>query len=207
MLAAGRAVHEQAADRGIGELAPASPKSTAVELVCDGLDSAVLEEELVDEAAYRGLVGVGHELLVDPVVAERWLAAGGLAELCADLDRGGHPRGDLFTFPGRERCDHGVEEPPGRGRGVDRFLEGDQVRVVVAEDIGELEELFRISREPSELGEDEAGDMPGADVRTVLDVRGARGSHLALGLRSRRVARFRRSCLRLRSLRATPVCA
>ena len=60
----------------------------------------------------------------------------GLAQLGPHDDGSGDPVGDILPFPLGHGGDHRGEKPAGRGTGVDGFLEGDQVGVVILEVIG-----------------------------------------------------------------------
>ncbi len=124
----------------------------------------MLQKQLVHEPADRRLLGVGNQLPILPLVPERCLAAQGLAEFGADRHRSRHAFSDLLTLPLGHRRDHGVEEAARRRGRVDGLLERDEVRVVRAEDLGELQELFGISGQARELGEDESGDAPAPHV-------------------------------------------
>ena len=98
------------------------------------------------------------------MVAEGGGPAEGLAQLGADGDRGRDPLGDLLPLPLRHGGDHGVEEAAGRGRGVDRLLERDEVGARLAGRCRRIEKLLGVPGEPGELREDEAGDVPAPDV-------------------------------------------
>lgn len=161
----GRQVLEEPGNGGIGKFcALTGAVASFIENPGDYLFPAVFQEELVDEFSNRSLLGVRAEFLVLPLIAEGGLAAGAFTELCPDWDRGGHPLGDLFALPLGHGGDHGIEESPGRGGGVDGFLEGDEIGVVLPEDLGEFQELLGVSGQAGEFREDKAGDVAGADV-------------------------------------------
>jgi hypothetical protein len=124
----------------------------------------VLEEQLVHQLADWRFLGVRDELVVLPLVAERRGTAGGPPELGADRDRDGHTLGDLLPLPLRHRSDHRVEEAASWGGGVDGFLQRDQVRVVLAEDVREVQQLAGVSRKARQLREDDARNVAGGDV-------------------------------------------
>ena len=133
-----------------GAAVPA-PVAGLVQDLCHGLQAPMLLEKLVDEAAERCLVRVYFEALVYPAVPEGGRAAQGLPKPGAHGDRGHDPGGDLLALPLGHRGDHGVEEAAVRGRGIDRLLEGDEVGPVLAEELGEVQKLLRVPREPGEL--------------------------------------------------------
>jgi hypothetical protein len=60
--------------------------------------------------------------------------------------------------------DHRVEQPSGRGGGVDGLLEGDKVGVVFSENVSEIEQFFSIPGESGKLGKNEPGYMAGLDM-------------------------------------------
>ena len=169
VVGAARTLRNRVADEPVNgrvrEL-PAAPGAVPllVEQSGDGLLPLVFQEQFVDELADRGFPRIGEKLLVLPLVAERRGSAGGLAELGANRDRGRHAFGDLLALPLRHRRNHRVEEAAGRRRRIDGLLERHEVRVVFAEDVGEVEEFARVPSEPGELGEDQAGDVPRGDV-------------------------------------------
>ncbi len=108
---------------------------------------------------------MGLQPAFHPVIPEDGLAAGGLPELRPDRHRGRHPVRDFLAFPLRHRGHDREEKPAGRGRGVDRFLERNQVGVVLAELLGELQKLPGIAGEPGQLGEHQSADVPPLHVR------------------------------------------
>jgi hypothetical protein len=158
-------VFEEERNRRLGEgSAGAGPVAALVQDARDGLVTAVLDEEIVDEAADGRLCWIGDEPLVLAHVPEGRRAAGRFAELGADGHRGRHPRGDLLPLPGGHAGDHGVEEAAGGGGGVDRLFKGDEVGALCFEELRKLQKLLGVPREPRELGEDEARDASGAHV-------------------------------------------
>ena len=83
-------------------------------------------------------LGVRNQFFILPLIAEGGLTPQGFTQLGPDRNRGGHPIGDLLPFPLGHGRDHGIEETTGRGGGVDGLLEGDQIGVVLPEDIGKF---------------------------------------------------------------------
>jgi hypothetical protein len=132
--ALGRGVPEEAFDGRIREVrAVPGPVSPLVEKSRHRLLPAMFQEKLVEELPDGCFIRVGDEGVVFPLVSERRLAAQGFAKLGADRNRERHALGDLLSLPLGHRGDHGVEEAPGRGRGIDGFGQGNQVRVVLSE--------------------------------------------------------------------------
>lgn len=130
-----------------------------------GARPLVLQEELVEENPDGCFLRIREHLVAVPAVPERGVAPETFPELRPHRNRGRHPLGDLFALPLRHGGDHGVEESAGGGRSVDRLLEGDEVRALVPEIVGEVEELSGVPGEARELGEDQGGDLPGLHVR------------------------------------------
>ena len=141
-----------------------APVAGLVQDLRHGFEAPVLLEEFVDEAAERSLIGVHLQALVYPAVPEGGHAAHGLPEPGTHGNRGHDPGGDLLPLPLGHRGDHGVEEAAVRGRGIDRLLEGDEIRSVLSEELGKVQKLLRVPRESRELREDEARDPPAAHV-------------------------------------------
>lgn len=158
-------VADETFNGGVAPLVAIAGAVTAfVEEPCDSLATFVLGKQLVDEAAHRGLLGLGHEALAFPFVAIGGASTKGLAELGPDSDGGAHAVHDFLALPLGHAADHIVEKPPRRAAGVDTFLEGDEVRVVGAEVVGEIHQLAGIAGEAGELGKDEAGDVAALHV-------------------------------------------
>ncbi len=161
----GGRVLQQAQDRRLRERRPRpGPVAGLVEDRRDRAQASVLGEELVHPAAHGSLVGVGDQLLALPPVAEGRLAPERLAEHGADGDGGRDAVGDLLALPLSHRGEQGVEEAPGRRRGVDCLLEADQSRVVLLERVRELQQLLRVAGEAGELREDQRLDPSLAQV-------------------------------------------
>src|SRR5688572_22342386 len=114
----------------------------------------MLKEELIDEFTDWRLLGIGDELAVLPTVSERSRTTERLTHFCSNRNRSRNPLRDLLALPLGHRCDHGVEEAAGRRGRVDGFLERNQVGVVLAEPIGEIQKLASITGEAGELRED-----------------------------------------------------
>jgi hypothetical protein len=129
-----------------------------------GLLAPVFEEKVIHQPPDGSFLRVGHELPVLPAVAEGSRTAQRLTELRPDRDGGRHPLGDLLPLPLGHRGDHGVEEPAGRSGGIDGLLKRNQIRFMLLEKVGELQQLPGIPGETGELRKDEALDLVGLDV-------------------------------------------
>jgi hypothetical protein len=163
--ALGRGVTDQAFHGGMRELVTAaSAVSPVSQEPRDREEPAVLNVQLVHEAADGGFLGVRYEAALVPAVAEGCRAAGRLPKLRSHRDRGGDPARDLLALPGGHAGNHRVEEAAGRGRGIDGLLERDEVGALGLEEVREVEKLSRVAGQARELGEDEAGDPPGFHV-------------------------------------------
>src|SRR5690349_19807254 len=99
----------------------------------------MLDKEFVDELPDWSFLRFWDELVVFPLVAEGRLAAERLSHLCTNRNGRRNALGDFLPLPLRHRGDHGVEQPPGRSRRVDRLGERDQIGVVLTEVVRELE--------------------------------------------------------------------
>jgi hypothetical protein len=158
-------VADQTLDRRMGEGAPVPcAVPPVIEELRDREEAPVFQKEVIHEAADGSLLGVWDEAFVLPLVAEGSRPAGRLPELRADGHGGRHPLGDLLPLPGGHAGDQGIEEAAGGGRGVDRFLKGDEVGALRLEELGEVEEFFGVPRQAGELREDQPRDPPGRDV-------------------------------------------
>jgi len=124
----------------------------------------VFSEEFVHEFADRGLRRLGNKLVIFPLVPERSLPTKLLAEFCADRHRDSDALSYLLPLPLGHRSDHRVEEATCRRARIYRLLERNQIGVMLAEHIGEVEELSGIAGKAGEFGKDEATDVPGLDV-------------------------------------------
>ncbi len=91
-----------------------------------------LPVNFVDQFAHRSLVRMGLKPTIHPVITENGLPSRGLPELRPDRHRGPHPVRDFLAFPLRHRCHDREEKPAGGFRSVDRFLERNQVGIVLA---------------------------------------------------------------------------
>lgn len=150
--ALGRRVTEEAIDRGVGEGGTISRTVTLrIEEAGNSLLPSMLPVEFIEELPNRGFLRIGDELVIPPLVAEGRSATERLAELGPDRYREGDAFGNLLPLPLRHGGDHGVEEATGRGRGIDRFGQRNEVRIVLAEAISEFEEFLRVSGKSGEL--------------------------------------------------------
>ncbi len=124
----------------------------------------MLGKQFVQEDAHRGLIGVRLKALVLPPIPKRCCAADGLPQLRPHRHRRLHTVNNLFALPLGHCSNHREEQAPGGRTSVDSFLEGYEVRTVSAEDIGKLQKLLCVAREPGELRKNQAGNGSGLDV-------------------------------------------
>ena len=75
---------------------------------------------------------MGLKPTIHPVITKNGSPSRRLPKLRPDWHRGRHPVRDLLAFPLRHRRHDREEKPAGRCRSVDRFLERNQVGIVLA---------------------------------------------------------------------------
>ncbi len=137
---------ENTGDLGV---APDHPVAGAipggVQELGDGSFAAVMQEQFICLTPNGGFFGMGNELLVLPLIAIRSAAIDGFAEFGADNDGCLHAVGNFFPFPLGHGGDHSEEQPASRRAGVDGLLQGDHVRIAIAELVGEIEKLSGVA--------------------------------------------------------------
>lgn len=142
-----------------------------------GGELLVLVEDVSDDDRFLLVDGQVPWLLGVEVVAEDAAAPVPEATLCACEEVGGGPLRGHLPLELRERHSDGDQQPAHRVGRVELLLEADQVAVVLLEKLHELEEVDHRSTEPRQLGDDQAVDAAGLDVRdTPPRCRGAGGS-------------------------------
>ncbi len=111
----------------------------------------MFQEELVEQLPDRGLGLVRDKLAIVPAVAVRSRSAERLAQLGADRDGRRDAFGDLLALPlgacGFVREEHAA----GRGRRVDVAVDRDEIGLLVAEVVAELQEFSGVAGEPRQL--------------------------------------------------------
>jgi hypothetical protein len=145
-------VPDETVNGRIGELrAVACPQALLVQESSNRLLPAVLQEEFVQSAPNWNLLRVRHEFSTCPLVAEGCRSAQWLSELRPDGNRGSNAIGNFLALPLRHRRNNGIEQAASRTRCIDRLLQGNEARVVLAEDIGKFQELASVPRETRKL--------------------------------------------------------
>lgn len=109
-------------------------------------------------------IGIGHQLLVFPLIAKGCCATDWLAHLGSDGNGGCHALDNLFTLPLRHGGDHGEKQATGRRTGINGFLEGYEVSAHISEYLGYVEKFAGVSSEPRQFRKDQAGNVTSLNI-------------------------------------------
>lgn len=158
-------IFDQTLDRGSRPVAPrAGAVPSFIQKAGNRSDPPLFQKELVHVLAHWGFNWISNQLVFFPAQAIGRSASKFLSKLCTYWDRGGNPRGDLFSFPLGEGRNQSEVQTSSRGGGVDTFSKGDEVGTAFLKDIREGQQLTGVAGETGELGEDQRFDMPPADI-------------------------------------------